>query len=114
MAPASRRGFLRGLAALPLIGGSVELVGTPTASAMPVSNDLLSAYDQWLFYERRLLLREQYGHLGTDMVRAAERGVPSGTLSQSFHFPLHGSWTDLPGPSTRVAIILSAAGVPLT
>ena len=110
---ADRRSFLRGLAALPLIGGGVTLIGNPTAVAVPVSNDLLASYDQWLFYERRFLVREQYGHIGDDMVRAMERVVPVNTAADEFHFPREGSWRDVPNPSTRAAVILSAAGVPI-
>lgn len=38
--PESRRGFLRGLVSLPLIGGGVTLIGAPTAAATPVTPDL--------------------------------------------------------------------------
>lgn len=110
----ARRSFLHGLITLPLVGGGVTLIGNPTSAAVPVSNDVLASYDQWLFYERRLLVREQYGHIGDDMVRAMERAVPVNTAADKFHFPLEGSWRDVPQPSTRAAVILSAAGVPLT
>ncbi|UGB25573.1 hypothetical protein LPC10_22220 [Methylorubrum sp. B1-46] len=43
MAPASRRGFLRGLTTLPLIGGGVTLIGS--ASAANVPSDLARACD---------------------------------------------------------------------
>jgi hypothetical protein len=36
-----RRNFLRGLATLPLIGGSVAILGKPTAAAVTVTPDLL-------------------------------------------------------------------------
>ena len=51
----ARRGFLRGLAHLPLIGGGVTLLGNPTAAAEPVTEELLDSYSEWLHYERRLL-----------------------------------------------------------
>lgn len=35
--PSSRRGFLRGLAGLPMIGGGVAIIGSPTAAAVPVN-----------------------------------------------------------------------------
>jgi hypothetical protein len=57
----SRRGFLRGLASLPLIGGGVTLIGNPTAAAVPTSRQLLDSYEAWLFYERRHLRFERYG-----------------------------------------------------
>ena len=111
---ADRRTFLRGLASLPLIGGGVTLIGNPTAAAVPVSNDLLASYDQWLFYERRFLVREQYRHLGHDMVRAMERAVPVNTAADGFHFPREGSWRDVPDPSTRAAVVLAAVGVDIS
>lgn len=58
----SRRGFLRGLATLPLIGGSVTLIGSPSASAVPVTKALVDSYDAWLEYERRLLQWELCGN----------------------------------------------------
>ena len=39
-----RRGFLRALAAVPLLGGGLKLFGEPTAAAVPVSADLLRRY----------------------------------------------------------------------
>ena len=108
-----RRTFLRGLASLPLIGGGVTLIGNPTAAAVPVSKDLLAAYDQWLFYERRFLVREMYAQEGRDMARAMEKVVPVNTAADRFHFPREGAWQDQPQPSTRAAVILSAAGVPI-
>ena len=111
MSMADRRTFLRGLAGLPLIGGGVTLVGNPTAVAMPVSNDLLASYDQWLFYERQFLLREQYGHLSHDDLRQVARIVPVNTAADRFHFPREDSWRDQPQPSTRAAVVLAAAGV---
>ncbi len=60
-----RRSFLRGLAALPLIGGGVTLIGNPTAAAVLLTLEMLNAYNQWLFYERRLLLVEQFGLKGS-------------------------------------------------
>jgi hypothetical protein len=104
----NRRGILRGLAALPLIGGGVTLIGQPTASAEPISNDLLEAYNEWLFYERRLLAVERYG-----LERSAEmeRYVVH-TPAQRYHFSAARgvSWQSLPQPSTRAAIVLSAVG----
>lgn len=50
---ASRRGFLRGLTTLPLIGGSVALVGSPTAAAVPVTGGTIATYLAWLHFEYR-------------------------------------------------------------
>ena len=65
------RAFLRGLAALPLIGN-------PTRAAEPVTSDLLDAYNEWLFYERRMLCLEQYGR------KDAESAYASRSLSRDF------------------------------
>lgn len=46
--PSSRRGFLRGLTRLPLIGGGVALIGAPTAVAEPLTPALLDSYEAWL------------------------------------------------------------------
>lgn len=58
--PASRRGFLSGLATLPLIGGSVALIGSPSAVAEPLNQRLLDAYDEFLDGERRALKWERF------------------------------------------------------
>ena len=108
---ADRRAFLRGLASLPLIGGGVTLIGNPTAAAVPVSTDLLAAYDQFLFYERRFLLQELYGHLGHDDLRQVERIVPVNTAADRFHFPRENASRGQPQPSARAAVVLAAAGV---
>ena len=52
MSPAlPRRGFLRGLASLPLIGGSVALIGQPTKAAGPVTQAMLADYADFLAIE---------------------------------------------------------------
>lgn len=51
--PQDRRGFLRGLAGLPLIGGSVALIGSPTAAAVQPTYGMLATYTAWLDGERR-------------------------------------------------------------
>ena len=79
------RAFLRGLAALPLIGGGVTLIGNPTRAAEPVTSDLLDAYNEWLFYERRMLCLEQYGR------KDAESFVLCNTGATGFHFPPFGA-----------------------
>lgn len=49
--PTSRRGFLRALTTLPLIGGGVTLIGAPTAVAEPCTLFLLQRYSNWLATE---------------------------------------------------------------
>jgi len=102
-APASRRGFLSGLATLPLIGGSVALIGSPSAVAEPVSPVLMHEYVNWLAYEWSRASIEAHG---------SDRGM---------WFPLHGpahQWhaergnrvRTLVPPSTRAALVLATVG----
>ncbi|MFG1179945.1 hypothetical protein [Xanthobacter versatilis] len=62
-----RRGFLRGLLSLPLIGGGVTLIGTPIAAAVPVTSDLLEHYQAFLLAEaiseRDLLRHPEHPYL---------------------------------------------------
>lgn len=51
--PASRRGFLSGLTTLPLVGGSVALIGAPSAAAVPVTGGMVATYLAWLHFEQR-------------------------------------------------------------
>ena len=114
--PKTRRGFLRGLTTLPLIGGGVTLIGNPTKAAEPVTRHLLDCYDTWLFYERRFLRWERHGPGGDlggwdkcvghwdgerfrpfDIVRVDNAGG-------CFH------GLDGPQPSSRAAVVLSAVG----
>ena len=112
-APASRRGFLRGLVSLPLIGGGVTLIGAPTAVAEPISQQLLHEYHDWLMFERSSLIREAFGsadrfgpgscfgaalkwHRARGEFRTTSEGEPLGD-GVSF-------------PSTRAALVLSAVG----
>ena len=77
----TRRGFLRGLTTLPLIGGGVTLIGNPTKAAEPVTSHLLDCYDTWLFYERRFLRFERFGpggdHGGWDEPYFTGTGFPT-------------------------------------
>lgn len=49
----ARRGFLRGLASLPLVGGGLTLIGRPTAAAVPVTDALLARYHAFVAWEHR-------------------------------------------------------------
>ena len=57
-----RRAFLRGLASLPLIGGSVAILGRPTAAAVPMSRDMPCSYASWLFFEQWMVCFEPAKH----------------------------------------------------
>ena len=111
-----RRDFLRGLATLPLIGGSVTLIGQPTAVAEPVTVDLIENYKTWLDLEMRFLTYEmahdpvhvaRYGAEGLSRVDARkhmEGLIVMGNAGASFHRP------SCPDASTRAALVLSAVG----
>lgn len=57
-----RRDFLRGLVALPLVGGAIELLGNPRAVALPATDQLMFEYSQWLDWE--LVKVQQQRHHG--------------------------------------------------
>lgn len=103
-----RRGFLRGLALLPLIGGSVNLIGNPTAAAEPITPGMLATYAAWLHYEHRSLMHASCGE-------GAGGFVPFCNPGAQFHFPLH---FDLSrwglAAQQRAPVVLSAVGCPLT
>ncbi len=116
---ADRRTFLRGLAALPLIGGSVTLIGQPTSAAVPVTPDLMHSYKSWLHMEHRMVSYELAGH-DSALAKEIERYHACGSPGERWHLQwsregMRGpaGWIDAPQPSTRAAVILSAAGVPL-
>ena len=113
-----RRGFLRQLAGLPLIGGAVTLIGQPTAAAVPVSADLLEAYKTWLHFEERWLCWEMAEH---PEVMRRYRFDPG--MSQAARFDAVGSGYTYVGESDgyhrrqvgdlasdRAALVLSAVG----
>ena len=104
----ARRGFLRGLASLPLIGGGVALFGQPTAVAEPVTVDLLATYADWLHFERRVLMSELTGHQPRE---AGKLALFVGTRSDDFHFPRGMTYQQAPQPSTRAALVLSTVGL---
>jgi len=113
----NRRSFLRQLAGLPLIGGSVAIVGRPSAVAEPVTAPMLEAYKTWLHYETRFLcwemandeffLRNYYAHLAKAPVK--ERWERIG--SQFAYIGDAGSFHHIGDkPSSRAALVLSAVG----
>ena len=110
--PEGRRGFLRGLVTLPLIGGGVTLVGKPTAVAAPVTPALMDRYVAWLAREHAeaLVERDEVHHPGALHVAEWRREWVHQPL---FWFPedpvAHASVLGAK-PSTRAAVVLSAAG----
>lgn len=112
--PASRRGFLRGLATLPLIGGGVTLIGAPSAVAEPVTERLLREYHDWLMFERSELTREIGGgarsRYGIDGVygSALRWHRARGEIRPDSEGRLMGDGVSF--PSARAALVLSAVG----
>ena len=113
-----RRSFLRGLATLPLIGGSVAILGKPTQAAVPVTIDLMQSYQAWLHYEHRMLSYEMAGY-DVRLAQGIEGCTHMNNPGADYHFrqpytgrPLAG-WPEAPQPSTRAAVVLSAVGCPL-
>lgn len=99
----ARRGFLRGLAHLPLVGGAVTILGSPTAAAEPVTTEMLWSYKTFLDMEHRHLaweMRGSYGYGFRELMRVTVLDNPAGRF--------HG--TDERPPSTRAAVVLSAVG----
>jgi hypothetical protein len=101
----ARRGFLRQLAGLPLIGGGVTLIGNPTAAAEPVTEELLWNYSQWLQTERSLLVWEMGSQDETNRYWLNNGlGHRIDNPAGRYHQP------STPPPSTRAAVVLSAVG----
>lgn len=127
-APASRRGFLRGLTTLPLIGGGVALIGAPSAVAEPCTDRLFDAYLGFIVHEHREVLAQQTYRRA--IVRAAElhqerglvmpAGYPEACAQDTREMP-HLQWVPKGSeaqdalcrascPTTRAALVLSAVG----
>ena len=107
--PASRRGFLSGLATLPLIGGSVSLIGSPIGAAEKPSVLCLETYCAWLHYEQRALQGFLYPGI--------ERGtyIPLTNQGARFHFADrfgHDGWWQRVEAETaaRAPVVLATVG----
>lgn len=122
-ARASRRGFLRDLATLPLVGGGVTLIGSPTAVAAPITESLLDSYDAWLEYERRWLQWDRNKgteaihrmHLPFVMQMYDAEHRPKGEPRPCDYIPAANAGAQFHGmgeapASTRAALVLSAVG----
>lgn len=104
----TRRGFLRGLASLPLIGGGVALVGAPTAVAVEPSVSLMANYAAWLGSEERILRWELSKATGIPLAQMSRMAMADG----DFHWPKGRPWYEEPMPSTRAALVLATVGAP--
>ena len=111
-----RRGFLAGLTKLPLIGGSVALLGQPSAVAQPATLQIVEAYKTWLHYEHRRLSWEMadfptnvahYGGTREERYRYIERLTLNFGTGDACKF----HWREGSTPaSSRAALVLSTVG----
>ncbi|MCJ2048615.1 hypothetical protein [Methylobacterium sp. J-070] len=104
--PANRRGFLRGLTTLPLIGGSVALIGTPVRAAQPVTPGMLATYSAWLHFEQRAIQCAVGMENGTF--------IPCLNPGSHFHFDHFSKDRFALDAQLRAPVVLSAVGCPLT
>jgi len=124
-----RRGFLRQLCTLPMLGGGITLLGAPTAVAEPVTTGLLDAYYDFLTTECNFLCREKprpwNGPSLDEPPRHLGRDHPLYQAWAQETVAAHDAWKQrieadnarraaLPvfsrSPSTRAALVLSAVG----
>ena len=117
--PSPRRAFLRQLATLPLIGGAVTLIGTPTAAAVAPTPEIIETYKTWLDMEMRWLawevaadplFRERYRMRddGSESRREIANNFKSLLCLRNAAANYHQGQDDR--PSSRAAIVLSAVG----
>ncbi len=102
----SRRGILRGLATLPLIGGGVTLIGQPTASAEPLSHTMLTTYHTWLHFEERLLSWELARRYSDETYKY---GAYHGNPGADFHDAEYNT-QGIEHATKRAALVLSTVG----
>ena len=107
---ADRRAFLASLAALPMLGGGVKLIGQPTATAVPVSDGLLRNYEAWLAWERRQLQTEIWGR---DVADKCTTFLAMNLPGEQWHNPWRDEAAPCPPASTRAALVLATVGCPL-
>lgn len=109
-----RRGFLRGLAALPLIGGGVTLIGAPTQAAILPSRELLERYRMWIAAEHAEVHAEmtRWNYPPDEFSNHRER-LTREWGRDLYHQPID-ELVDLTvrsaRPSTRAAVVLAAVG----
>lgn len=109
--PASRRGFLRGLLTLPLIGGGVQLIGSPSAVAVPNSRAMMLAYSEWLRVERNRLHMELFANARATPEVLEVSALPMALLPDNMFYVPPRTEAHLPLPaSSRAALVLSTVG----
>jgi hypothetical protein len=100
-----RRGFLRALTTLPLIGGSVAILGNPTRAAQPITEALQDAYIAFLAHEHRRALAEKFTRIDYDgnvQVSTPMEWFPDRADIQRL--------VEAAPPTARAAVVLSAVG----
>ena len=107
--PANRRGFLRGLTTLPLIGGSVALIGAPSAVAASVTPGMLATYSAWLDIERRALHDASCANRAANFIPYINPGANYHWGEESFDRRRWGVEAQM-----RAPIVLAAVGCQLT
>ena len=109
--PTSRRGFLRDLVGLPLVGGGLTLIGAPTAVAEPCTTPMLRRYVAFLARE--------YASAHDELLVAAPNDDRFCTFKGPVADLAFTNWPRSPSAdafvrgapaSTRAALLLSAAG----
>ena len=107
MSNTTRRLFLSRVPALAAVAG---LFSRSAAVAAPLETlteaereELLDAYDEWLYFERRMLHVERFG---LERVNYTENFIPC-TAAHNYHFPMWGE-PPAPTPSTRAMKVLAA------
>ena len=109
-----RRGFLRGLVSLPLIGGGVTLIGNPTAAAVVPDEALIRQYERWLEHEKFALFVERHGgwrYVYGDHREEIQAEIDAGTapawrMEERATLERHLASV----PSSRAAVVLAAVG----
>lgn len=110
-----RRGFLRGLVSLPLIGGGVTLIGQPTAAAVPVTPELMTRYCAFLARELGEALVERDIILyptQPDLVAFRREAVDRWPQYNWPEDPVAHAAARSGLPSQRAAVVLGAVGLP--
>lgn len=103
----NRRGFLRGLTTLPLVGGSVALIGNPVGAAEPPSEACLDSYLAWLHYEQRAVRHARW----PEFKRAGGVFIPANNAGDNFHrFDPEGWKLSCQEAVARAPVVLAAVG----
>lgn len=110
-----RRGFLRQLCTLPMLGGSIALIGAPVAVAEPVTPALFHRYAAWIAREHVEVIAEltRFKHRGDEYLE--EYVEHDRRWAEGYGFfrtddAIARAHPMAALPSTRAALVLSAVG----